>query len=157
QPVADPAQRPGSALQMVTPGYMDVLGIRVIKGRGIDERDTETSPRVATVNEYFANRFFPGIDPLTQRISVEELIPGGTRGQALERQIVGVFHNVRRAGSRDDYPEIDVPFWQNPWPQTSVVVRVDGDPKGTIKGIAAAVNSVDRDLPLAGVKTIDQI
>jgi putative ABC transport system permease protein len=157
QPAVDPAQLPGASLQVVTPGYVDVLGIRVTQGRNIDERDTDTSPRVAMVNEYFANRFFPGVDPLTQRISVEELIPGGTRGQSLERQIVGVFHNVRRVGSREDYPEIDIPFWQNPWPQTSMVVRTEGDPKGVTKSIALAVNSVDRDLPLAGVRTIDQI
>ena len=157
QPAVEPSQRPGSAFQMVTPGYVDALGIRVIQGRGIDEHDTATSSRVAMVNEYFANRFFPGVDPLTQRISVEEFIPGKPRGQPIEWQIVGVFHNVRRAGSASEYPEIDVPFWQNPWPQASMVVRSGADPRGVIKGIAAAVNSVDPDLPLAGVKTIDQI
>jgi predicted permease len=141
---------------MVTPEYVDALGIHVIQGRGIDEHDTATSSRVAMVNEYFANRFLPGVDPLTQRISVEEFIPGRTRGQPIDWQIVGVFHNVRRAGSAE-YPEIDVPFWQNPWPQASMVVRTGADPRGVIKGIAAAVNSVDPDLPLAGVKTIDQI
>src|SRR5215471_6235974 len=157
EPAVDPSERPGSAFQMVTPGYVDALGIRVIQGRGIDEHDTATSSRVAMVNEYFANRFFPGVDPLTQRISVEEFIPGKTRGQPIEWQVVGVFHNVRRAGSASEYPEIDVPFWQNPWPQASMAVRTDGDPKRVIKGLAAAANSVDPDLPLAGVKTIDQI
>jgi predicted permease len=157
QPAADPSERPGAAFQMVTPRYVDALGIRITKGRGIDEQDTATSTRVAMVNEYFANRYFPGVDPLTQRISVEELIPGGTRGQPVEWQIVGVFHNLRGVGSREDYPEIDVPFWQNPWPQTSMVVRTDGRPEGVIKGIAAAVNSVDPDLPLAGVRSIDEI
>ena len=68
-----------------------------------------------------------------------------------------MFHNVRGAGFREDYPEIVVPFWQSPWPQASMVVRTDGDPKSVIKSIAAAVNSVDPDLPLAGVKTVDEI
>jgi len=157
QPAADPSQRPGAAFQMVTSGYVDTLGIRVTKGRGIDEHDTATSARVAMVNEHFVNRFLPGMDPLMQRISVAELIPGGTMGQPMEWQIVGVFHNVRGVGLREDYPEIDVPFWQSPWPQTSMVVRTDGDPTRVIKSIAAAVNSVDPDLPLAGVKTVDEI
>src|SRR5258706_6239852 len=109
------------------------------------------------VNEYFANRFFPGVDPLAQRISVEEMIPGATRGRPVESQIIGVFHNLRGVGSREDYAEIDLPFWQNPWPQISVVVRTDGDPKTMIKGIAAAVSSVDAVLPLAGVKPINEI
>jgi putative ABC transport system permease protein len=157
QPAANPSERPGAAFQMVTPGYVDALGIRVTEGRGINEQDTATSTRVAMVNEYFANRFFPGVDPLAQRISVEEMIPGTKRGQPVEWQIVGVFHDLRGVGSREDYPEIDVPFWQNPWPQASVVVRTDGDPKAGIKSIAAAVNSVDPDLPLAGVKTVNEI
>src|SRR5690242_10080582 len=58
-PVANPAERPGAALQMVTPDYADTLGIKLTKGRNINERDTATSPRVALVNEYFAGRFFP--------------------------------------------------------------------------------------------------
>ena len=127
------------------------------KGRGIDDHDTASSPRVAMVNEHFVQRYFPNVDPLTQRISVDELIPGGRNGQPVELQIVGVFHNVRGAASREDYPEIVVPFWQSPWPQASMVVRTDGDPKSVIKSIAAAVNSVDPDLPLAGVRTVDEI
>ncbi|MCA1602263.1 MAG: ABC transporter permease, partial [Acidobacteria bacterium] len=157
QPPGNPSERRGAAFQMVTPGYFDALGVRVIKGRSIDEHDTANSTRVALVNERFANRFFPGADPLTQRISVEERIPGGTSGQSVEWQIVGVFHNVRGAGFREDYSEIVVPFWQSPWPQTSMVVRTEGDPKSVIRSIAAAVGSVDPDLPLAGVRTVDEI
>lgn len=157
QPAVNPSDRPGAAFQMVTPGYVEALGIRVTKGRAIDQHDTATSTRVAMVNEHFAKRFFSGVDPLTQRISVDELIPGGTVGKPIEWQIIGVFHNVRGAGFREEYPEIAVPFWQSPWPQASMAVRTDGDPKSMIKSIAAAVNSVDPDLPLAGVKTVDEI
>src|SRR6266404_5774660 len=157
QPVANPLERPGAALQMVTPQYVDTLGISVTKGRRLDERDTDRSMRVAMVNEYFVNRFFHGVDPLTQRILIDEMRPGAPPGNPVEWQIVGVFHNVRGAGTREDYAEINVPFWQSPWPRVSMVVRTDGDPKVAIKSIAAAVNSVDPDLPLAGVRTIDEI
>ena len=157
QPAVNPSELPGAGFQMVTPGFVDALGIRVIKGRSINQHDTGTSPRVAMVNENLAKRFLSGVDPLTQRISVVELIPSGTVGEPLEWQIVGVFHNLRGAGSREEYPEIFVPFSQSPWPRASMVVRTEGDPKSAIKSIAAAVNSVDPDLPLAGVKTIDEI
>src|SRR2546421_2846184 len=70
QPVANPSERPGSSLQMVTPGYVDTLGIRLTKGRRLDEHDTDTSVRVAMVNEHFVNRFLSGVDPLTQRILI---------------------------------------------------------------------------------------
>jgi predicted permease len=158
-PVANPAERPGSAFQVITPDYVDALGIRITKGRNLNEHDTATSPRVALVNEYFVNRFFTGVDPIGQRILVDEVVPGKPRAQAqqIEWQIVGVFHNVRGAGDREDNNEIDVPFAQNPWPQTSVVVKTEGDPKALIGSISGAVNSVDPDLPLAGLRTLDEI
>ena len=157
QPLANPGERPGSSIQMVTPGYIDTLGIRVIKGRAFDEHDTEANVRVAMVNEFFVNRFLPGVDPLTQRIMMNELRPGAPPGNPVEWQIVGVFHNVRGAGFREDYAEIDVPFWQSPWPRVSVALRTDGDPKAVITSVASAVNSVDPDMPLAGVRTVDEI
>jgi putative ABC transport system permease protein len=157
RPVANPTERPGAAFQMVTPGYFDALGIQVVNGRRIDDHDTTGSTRVAMVNEYFVRRFLPNVDPLTQRISVDELIPGGRNGPPVELQIVGVYHNVRSAASREENSEVVVPFWQSPWPQTSMVVRTDGDPKSMVKSIAAAVSSVDPDLPLAGVQTVDEI
>ena len=156
-PPANPNERRGSAFQMITPEYVDALGIHLTKGRNLDEHDTATSTRVALVNEYFANRFFPEADPIGQRILVNELIPGQPPGNPIEWQIVGVFHNVRGPNTREDNPEIDVPFSQSPWPQASMVVKTEGDPKSVIKSIGAAVGSVDPDLPLAGVRTLDEI
>ncbi|HEX5835666.1 MAG TPA: ABC transporter permease [Pyrinomonadaceae bacterium] len=158
QPVANRMDRPGSALQIVTPEYFDVLGIQVTKGRALNEHDTATSPRVAMVNEHFVNRFFAGADPIGQRILFDELIPGRPRGgNEIEWQIVGVFHNVRGAGSREEYSEINVPFAQSPWPDASMVLKTDGDPKSVIRSVGAAVNTVDPDLPLAGARTLDEI
>jgi putative ABC transport system permease protein len=157
QPFANPAERPRSSLQMVTPGYTDTLGIRLSKGRGFDEHDSDNSQRVAIVNEFFVNRFLPEVDPLGQRISINEIRPGAPPGNPLEWQIVGVFHNVRGAGVREDYPEIDVPFWQSPWPRASLVVRTDGDPKAVTASVASAVNSIDPDMPIADVRTVDEI
>ncbi len=158
-PPVDPSARPGAGFQMVTPGYFETFGIRVTKGRSFTEQDTPSGARVAMINENLANRYFPGVDPLTQRLSVAQLIPGSMQiGPEVEWQIVGVFHNVRNGqGFREDYPEIYVPFSQSPWPQASVGVRTTGDPNSAIRSIAAAVNSIDPELPLAGVKTMDQV
>jgi len=157
-PPVDPAARPGAGYQMVTPGYFETFGVRVVKGRKFTEQDVESNLRVAMVNENLANRYFPNVDPLEQRILVDGLTPGSNRlGPPVEWRIVGVFHNIRNGdGLRSDYPEIYVPFWQCPWQQASVAVRTAGDPAGMTRSIAAAVNSIDPDLPLAGVKTMDQ-
>jgi putative ABC transport system permease protein len=154
---ADPETPLRTAFQIVTPGYVDTLGIRVTKGRRLDERDTATSMRVATVNEHFVKRYLDGVDPLTQKVAVPEFIPGQPRGKPVEWQIVGVFHNVRGAGDREDTPEINVPFAQSPWPQASMAIKTAGDPKALLNSISAAVSSVDPDLPVAGAQTIDEI
>ena len=152
----NPNERRGSSFLMVTPGYFDTLGIRVTNGRSLNAHDTETTMRVAMVNEFFVKRYLPGVDPLTQRISVEEFIPGAAR-KTDRMADCGVFHNVRGAGFREDNPQITVPFAQSPWPQSSIVMKTIGDPRAAIKGITAAVNSVDPDMPLAGVETVDEI
>jgi putative ABC transport system permease protein len=157
QTFANPSDRPSSAFQMVTAKYVETLGIRVTKGRNIDESDTDTSMRVAMVNEHFVNRFLPGVDPIGQRIVINEPRTGAPRPDAVEYQIIGVFHNVRGAGIREDYPEIDVPFWQNPRPRASIALRTDRNPKAVLRSVAAAVNSVDEDMPLGGAKTVDEI
>jgi len=157
QPVANAAERPRSLLQMVTAGYVDTLGVRITKGRGIDEHDTDTSPRVAMVNEYFVSRFLNGAEPLGQRIVMDDPRPGATKGSTVEYQVIGVFHNVRGAGVREDFPEIDVPFWQNPRPRATITLRTDANPKSVIPSIAAAVNSVDPDMPLGGARTVNEI
>jgi len=153
---ADPSVRRNTAFQAVTPQYVDTLGIRVTQGRSINEHDTATTMRVATVNEQFVKQYLPGVDPLTQRILVPQFVPGQPRGNPVEWQIVGVFHNVRGAGSREDVPEMNVPFAQNPFP-ASLAIKTQGDPKALMKSVAAAVSSVDPDVPLAGVQTIDEI
>jgi putative ABC transport system permease protein len=157
QPEAGPNERRGAAFQMVTPDYAQTLGIQVIQGRSFNEHDTATSMRVAMVNEELVKRFFPNVDPLTQRLSIPELIPGQPRGKPIEWQIVGVFHNTRGAGFREDAFEINVPFAQSPWPQMSMVVKTNGDPNSVIRSVTAAVNSVDPDMPLAGMQTVDDI
>jgi putative ABC transport system permease protein len=159
KPVTDPSARPGAGFQMVTPGFFQTFGTQMAKGRTLNDQDTASSVRVALVNETFVSRYLPGVDPLTQRILVEQLIPGVTKlGPPVEWQIVGVFKNIHNGGIRSDgFPEIDVPFAQSPWPQASMAVRTTANPAEMSKSIATAVHSVDPDLALASVKTMDQI
>jgi|HubBroStandDraft_5_1064220.scaffolds.fasta_scaffold21668_1 putative ABC transport system permease protein len=157
--VSDPSKRPGAGFNMVMPGFFDTFGIQIVKGRPITEQDRAGGMQVAVVNEAFAKKYFDGVDPLTQRILVEQLIPGVTKlGPATPWQIVGVYRNVKNGGPKGDgFPEIDVPFTQSPWPQAAVAVRTVGDPGAASKSIADIVQSFDSNLPLAEVKTMDQI
>jgi putative ABC transport system permease protein len=111
------------------------------------------------VNETFAKRYFEGVDPLAQRVAVEELIPGVARlGPPVEWQIVGVYADVRNGGPQGEgFPEIDVPFRQSPWPSASLAIRTRADPDSLRTSVAAVVQSLDPDLPVTGVKTMDQV
>ena len=134
------------------------FGIQVIRGRAFTDQDNAGSVHVAMVNEEFVKKFFKDKNPLEQRINVEELIPGVTKlGPYISWQIVGVFHNVRAGGFREDFPEIDIPFWQIPWPSSNIGVRTSGDPESMTKTIAAAVHAVDPQIAVAEPRTMDQL
>ncbi len=145
---------------MCTAGYFQTFGVKMVRGRAINEEDVAGSLRVAVVNERFVEKFLSGLDPLRQRILVEELIPGVTKlGPPLEWQIVGEFRDVRAPEilKDSDYPEIDVPFYQSPWPQAAMAVRTNGDPAAIQKSVAAAIRAIDPTLPLAQPRTMDQV
>ena len=159
KPLDDPSQRQGAGFNMVTPEYFDTFGIRIVRGRVFTELDRQGSQPVAIVNETFVQRYFQGVDPLTQRIIVDQLIPGVTKlGPPIEWQIVGVYRDVRNAGPRDrGFPEIDVPLAQSPWPGVTVAVRTAGEPVGLQRSIAEAIRSIDPDLPMGSVRTMEQV
>jgi putative ABC transport system permease protein len=159
-PAVDRDSRPGAAFQAVTPGYYQAFGIKIVKGREFTREDSAGGLQVAVVNENFVRHYLPGVDPLTQRIIVEtKRIPGVPAERPLEEwQIVGVFRNVRSFGARNaEVPEIDVPFWQSPSPQAEIAVRTVGDPSAMIANVSDVVAFMEPDLPLANVKTMDQI
>ncbi len=159
QAVDDPSSRPGAGFNMVTPEYFRTFGIRMITGRTFTEQDAAGGVPVAVVNETFVKKYLSKVDPLTQRAVVEQLIPGVTKlGPPIEWRIVGVYHDVHNGGvRREGFPEIDVPFWQSPWPQAGLAVRTFGNPAGMTKSITAVVHTVDPELPLDQVKTMDQL
>src|SRR5436309_7881173 len=142
QAVSDPSSRPGAGFTMVTPEFFKTFGIQIEKGRAITEQDFAGGLPVAVVNETFAKKYLSNVDPLTQRLAVEQLIPGVTKlGPPIEWQIVGVYHNVKYGGvgNTRDFDEIEVPFWQIPWPSSNIAVRSTGDPSAMTKSITAAV------------------
>ena len=117
------------------------------------------------VNEAFASRFLKGVDPLQQRVVMEQGIPGEPKnGPPLEWQIVGVFHTVKSRGfqerSRDrieDHPEIDIPFWQMAYPVSGIGVRTAEDPATMTKSILTAVNMVDPQAATFEPRTMEQV
>src|SRR5262249_41306405 len=127
---ADRSQRLGAGFNMVTPSYYQTFGIRITRGRAFTEADIAGGMPVCIVNSALVKKYMANVDPLTQRLSVEQLIPGVPNlGPDIAWQIVGVYENVRNGGPKGDgFPEIDVPFAQSPWPGVQMAVRTIGDP-----------------------------
>lgn len=157
---ADVNKQPQTIFVPVSPGYFQTYGIRLVRGRFLDARDLAGAPRVAIVSESFARRYLSGLDPLTQRVKIPELLPDQIPplGAPVEWQIVGIFHDVQY----DSHPaavsvEIEVPFDQSPWPDTVIAVRTNGNPSAVASSVGAAVRSVNPDYPMTRVRTMDQV
>jgi putative ABC transport system permease protein len=154
-------KQPQAVVNTVTPGYYETYGIHLTRGRYLDARDLAGAPRVAMVSESFARQYLPGLDPLTQRVKIAELLPDKNPpfGAPVEWQIVGVFHDVQYEShpTTTGSAEVDFPFDQAPWPFTTIGVRTNGNPSSVATGIAAAVRSVNPDFPMTRVRTMDQV
>jgi putative ABC transport system permease protein len=143
---------------MVTPDYFSTFGIRVVKGRAFTEQDRATSVKIAMVSEAFVQKFLKDMDPLRERVAVEQLTPGVTKlGPPRDWQIVGVYHDTHGADQREVRGEILIPFWQIPWPQAGLGVRTAEEPGSMQASIAAAVHSFDPQIALTQPETMDQI
>ena len=154
----DPSMRPNTGFGMVTPDFFKTFGVRMVTGRSFTDQDTASSVKVAVVNEDFVKKYFKDVDPLQQRVSVEQLIPGVTKlGPPVEWQIIGVYHNVRSRGFREDRPEMQIPFWQIPWSGAGIGVRTVNDPASMVKSIAAAVHTVDPEIALAQPRSMEEV
>ena len=152
QPVPAAERQPHAELWSATPGYFATLGIPLRRGRPLHARDGATTQPVAVVNETLARRYFAG-DPVGRRLSFQ-----GPRGQPLWREIVGVVGDVRdRRLHRDPEPQLYVPMAQRPVAAMSLVARTSGDPWDALPALREAVRSVDADLPLYGVTTLERL
>lgn len=154
----DPSMRPLTGFGMITPGFFDTFGVRMVRGRTLTDQDTAATVKVAVVNEEFVKKYLSDTNPLQARISVEELTPGVTRlGAPQDWQIVGVYHNIRNGDLRNDRPEMKIPFWQIPWPNASFGIRTANDPSTMLNSIASSVHSIDPEIAVAEPRTMEDI
>jgi putative ABC transport system permease protein len=141
RPLPPMSDRPFANRHLVSPGYFSTLGIQVRAGRDFDERDNARVPHVVIVNETFAQRHFPGEDPIGRT-----LITGMAQ---LPSQIVGVVADVH-GETLNTAPDADyfLPALQRPEAFTNILVRTNAPPVAMAKIVREAVGEVDPDLPL---------
>jgi len=139
-------------IRVSTPNYFQTMGIPLLKGRSLGDQDTRSPAIVAVVNEALARTVFPGQDPIGKYLL--------NFGPQLDKvQIVGVVGNVRHVGLETaPRPEVYLPFGQAHWPSAFVVVRSKtSDPLALASAAQQAVASVNKDIPLANLRTMQDV
>ncbi len=146
-----PGERPAANVVWASPGYLQTLGIPLLRGRDIAPSDTARTPRVLLVNQAFVRKYLRGEDGLGRRIThfAEETDSW---------EIVGVIGDVHLGAlDRAPGPMVVVPFAQAEVPTMTVAARTDGSPLALVAGLRGAVLAADKDQPLGRAQTLDQV
>jgi putative ABC transport system permease protein len=168
RPAPEPGKEPRADFNEVDSQLLDTLGVRLLRGRGIKETDTASSPWVAVINKTFADRHFPGQDPIGQaiRLTIGEPGPGSVQ-EPRQREIVGVAADVSYPSFFNETPAaVYVPFRQHlseygredEWIHTRKVlaVRTSTSPLALTRSIQDVVAEVDHDQAAHDFMTMDQ-
>jgi predicted permease len=144
----------------VSRGYLTLMGVPILRGRGFAPSDRQGSPHVAVVNEAFARQFFPGGEVIGHRFS------WGTEydGTLPWIEIVGVAGDVRQAPDADARAEAYVPYEQYPddffapaYRNVKLVVRAAGDPSALAQPLRRMIRALDANQPVVNVRTMDAV
>lgn len=145
-------------LLMSSPKYLKALGLELREGRFFDDRDRDDTPYVAVVNAAFNRIFLPGENALGKGVKI-----GGAHAPFPSYSIVGVIEDVRQQGPDTvAKPELFMPHTQPVLgsfmlQSSSLVLRTDGNPEGSIAGVRAIVRELDPELPVYEVSTMQQL
>jgi putative ABC transport system permease protein len=146
---------PVTEMRVVMSGYFQTMGVRLLAGRTIEDRDRDGAPGVAVVNETLASRLWPGI---AARQIIGRRVRSGFDPSDIARDVIGVVGNVRsRRPDAPPDPELYVPFAQAPSPTMSYVVRSSGDPSALTGAIRRELASMTPHVALAAVRTFDDV
>jgi predicted permease len=125
------------------------MEIPLLAGRSLRATDDATAPRVAVVNQTFADKYFPGENPIGKRFAFDPRKPD-------EMEIVGLVRDAKYARQRDEIPPTAYLSWRQELRSMSGAtfeVRMAGDPAAAVAAVREAVRQVDANLPLNNVRT----
>jgi len=150
------AQGQDALFRVVTTNFLQTLNARLREGRFFSEADRADTQPVIIVNESFANRHWPGQSALGMRVQIDNRGP--------DRpwiEVVGVVKEIRERGIDANLkPGIYMPHSQaeHEWPIPSdLAVRTSVDPLSIVSAVRQAIWSVDRDQPIARLRTMDEV
>jgi putative ABC transport system permease protein len=135
-------------LNVVTPGYFQMIGIPVVRGRDFSDADRSGAPAVAMINDVMAQTLFPGREPVGQRFLL-------TWPPAATVEVIGVVRDGKFRNYRSERePTVYVPLAQRFMMVMNLEVRAAGNPSALAAAINREVAAVDKDLPLNAFQTL---
>ncbi|MFL5444703.1 MAG: ABC transporter permease [Myxococcales bacterium] len=149
RPTPPGADRLDEQIRMVTPGYFAAIGMRVLRGRPIEETDRSGAPGAVVVNEAFARKYFGG-DAIGHRITLDPKAGWST--------IVGVVNDVRELGLDTEVtPIMYFPFAQDPRSAMTIVFRSRNAEGAAMKEALSAISGLDPTLPAFAVRPLREL
>ena len=146
---ASPENEHRTDVAVATPDYFRAMGIRLLRGRAFTDQDGPDAPKVAIVDPQFASAFWPGQDPIGQRVS-------GWGFDTLT--VVGEAEHVANYGiGGDSREQLYVPHSQRPFKRYTFVVRGTADARSLTPAIRRAVAGLDPNLPAYAVQTMEDV
>ena len=134
--------------RMIDTGYLSTMGIPLYAGRNFTTADTNKTEQVTMLSEALAKRLFPGRDPVGQQAVT------GDR----DYRVIGVVGSVRHSSlEQDAEPEMYFPLTQATEKSVDLVVRTTVPPSSLAVDVRRALHSVDANLPLSEMRTLEQI
>jgi putative ABC transport system permease protein len=159
---------PVTEYRKVSADYFDTLGLRLVNGRFLSERDTPNGLPVAVINETAANRFWPGENPIGKVFKLgppEEMVPAGILPPGyrfIRWTVVGVLKDVKHQElSQPSGPEIYTLPQQNlanggGTRTMNLAVRASSDPTALTAAIRRQVQELDKEQPIANIATMEE-
>jgi predicted permease len=148
-------EAPIAEFRVITPGYLQAMGIALLAGRYPDQRDTAASGPVVVINETMARLLWPGEPP--DRILGKMMRTGFDDGSTW-REVIGVVRDVRsRRVEAPPDSETYVPHAQRPLPSMSYTVRAAVSPESLVPMVRRELERVDPTLPLAAVRSFQDV
>lgn len=148
---ADPSQNPDAGVRVVSPDYFKAMGVRLVDGRFLNERDNDQSPSVALINETMRRRFWPNESPLGKQLTLDD-------GENVRREIVGVVADVKHTSlDAKAGPEIYLSYLQDPLSSMTLVARGPANPEVLAGPIRGEVQRLDASLAAYNFRTTEQL
>ena len=150
-PAPRPGEDPSAETRVVTPGFLQAMGIPLVRGRGLEEGDHTEAPPVLVINQAMAAQYWPGEDPIGQRITL----------QGASREIVGIVANVHEFSLAElPVAGMYIPQAQAPeWIRLPVLlaVRTPGEPLAIAGDLRDALRQYDANAVLSAFEPMERI